>query len=75
MSLYDEIMDAQDNRVCKFGKIIAELDPEDRAGLEAALANPGITRISVVNVLTKRGLAVDRDTMTRHLRGKCVCHR
>lgn len=75
MSIYDEIMEAQDNRMCKFGKILAELDPEDRDGLEAALANPGITRISVVNVLTKRGLAVDRDTMTRHLRGKCVCYR
>lgn len=75
MSIYDEILSEIPDRMCKFGKILATLDPDDRAGLEKALEDPRITQISIVNVLTKRGLGVDRDIMSRHHRGKCVCFR
>jgi hypothetical protein len=75
VSLFDEILAEQPAPVCKFGKILETLDPDDKAGLEKALEDPRITQISIVNVLTKRGLVVDRDTMSRHIRGKCVCFR
>jgi hypothetical protein len=74
-SLLEEIESEQPNRICKFGRIIEQLEPDDRAGLEAAIARPDITRISIVNVLARRGFIVDRDTATRHLNGKCVCYR
>jgi hypothetical protein len=75
VSIYDEIMAEIPDRMCRFGEIIAALDPDDKAGLEKALDDPRITQIAIVNVLTKRGLTVDRDTMSRHVRGKCVCFR
>jgi hypothetical protein len=75
VNLFDEIVAEQPEQRCKFGKILSELDPEDRAGLEQALSSPEITQISVVNVLTRRGYAVDRDTMSKHVRGKCACFR
>jgi hypothetical protein len=31
--------------------------------------------VSVVNVLSKRGHHIDRDTISKHVRGKCVCNR
>lgn len=75
MGLLDEIVAEQGEARCKFARILEELDPDDRAGLEQALSRPDISRISIVNVLTRKGLAVDRDTMSRHTRGKCVCFR
>lgn len=75
MSIYDEIVAEQPVSICKFGKVLRELDPDDRAGLEQALSNPSITQISVVNVLNRRGHHVDRDTVSKHVRGKCVCNR
>jgi len=74
-SIYDEIISEQTPSICKFGKVLRELDPDDRAGLEEALSNPRITQISVVNVLSRRGFHVDRDTLSKHVRGKCVCQR
>lgn len=75
MDLYEEIVAEQPKRVCRFAKILEELDPDDRAGLEKALSDPKITQISVVNVLNRRGIIIDRDTMSAHVRGKCVCAR
>lgn len=73
--IYDEILAEQPVAICNFGKLLRDLDPDDRAGLEAALENPAITQISVVNVLNRRGHYVDRGTISRHVRGKCVCFR
>lgn len=73
--IYDEILNEQPIKRCKFGIILEDLDPDDRAGLERALADPKITNISVVNVLTRRGMHCDRDTMSKHMREKCVCFR
>lgn len=75
MGLLDEIVAEQPASRCKFGAVLSELDPDDRAGLEQALTRPDITQISIVNVLSRRGLSVDRATMSKHVRGKCACFR
>lgn len=75
LDLLDEIIAEQPPSKCKFGKILEQLDTDDRSGLEEALGRPDITQISVVNVLTRRGLTVDRDTLSKHVRGKCACFR
>ena len=73
--LYDELLSEQPVAICKFGILLRDLDPDDKAGLEAALSNPAITQISVINVLNRRGHHIDRDTLSRHAREKCACFR
>jgi hypothetical protein len=72
-SLLDEIVAEQQDKRCKFGKILEEMSPEDRKGFEEALARPEITRVSIINVLSRRGLSVNRETMGKHVEEKCVC--
>lgn len=57
---------------CKLGRIRAELDPEDRTDLDAAL-DGDFTGRAIFRVLKKRGFDVSESVVMRHRRGECVC--
>lgn len=51
------------------------LSKEDKAKLEAALADPTITNLAIARWLESRGLEISTFPVTRHRRGDCRCGR
>jgi len=58
---------------CGFGKTMDTLSKEDRAILEAALADERWTHRALFDALKKRGIAVSRETLARHRTKSCQC--
>ena len=73
MSLLADLKPAQP-QPCKMGRIIAELDPEDRTILEAALADFNTwTGAGLTKAINERGLDITRETLHAHRTGRCAC--
>lgn len=58
---------------CGLGKTMESLNKEDRAILEAALADKRWTHRALYEALQQRGIAVSRETLTRHRLKGCQC--
>lgn len=60
---------------CTIAVILAALTPEDRADLEAALADRSIGHRIIAEVLSAEGHPVKQGTVSRHRGGQCSCKR
>ncbi len=59
---------------CRVSKILAELDADDRAQVEAWLAHPNVPgHTHVARALTAIGHRILADSVGRHRRGDCNC--
>lgn len=58
---------------CKVRNTLQSLEPDDRAILEAALANPAWKAAPLADALLSRGIALDGKLITRHRQGLCSC--
>lgn len=58
---------------CGLGKTIDSLAEEDRSILEAALADARWSHKALYDALRQRGIAVSRETLTRHRLKGCQC--
>ena len=75
MGLLDEI-NANRQRTgttCSVETVMAALDKKDRADLEAALADFGVTGSAIARALQARGHKVTQHTIQRHRRKDCTC--
>lgn len=76
MGLSDALAKAkQDSRggtTCGVCKIIATLDKDDAAALDAAMADKSIFASTIVRALAAEGHKVTSGTLQRHRRGGCV---
>lgn len=64
---------APGRKECRTAWIAAQLSAEDRADLEAALANTGAAWAAIADELTSMGYRIDGQTVGRHGRGLCLC--
>lgn len=60
-------------QVCKIVQIRANLPPEDRDALDAAMANPDVTGASIARALKSEGISIAGFSIQRHRRGDCTC--
>lgn len=78
MGLLDDITTEQEktqpNR-CPVAKVMPDLSAEDRADLEAAMANPAIRHVAIARALEARGLRVGDKGIAMHRKGDCACAR
>lgn len=58
---------------CGIAKIREQLDPKDRAVLDAALADDKVTGSAISRVLKDRGHSISQNAVTYHQRGDCRC--
>lgn len=59
---------------CGVTLFLADLDPELRADVETALADPRITKTAIYRRLVARGhQPPSQFTLSRHARGDCSC--
>ena len=58
---------------CVIGRAFDSLTPEDREKLQAALAEPDISRNSIVEWLGKRGTKTTDTTVGTHRSNRCRC--
>ena len=75
MGLLDDIKNAQPRKgsKCSVPALLAALDKEDRADIEAAMADPVIASTSIVAILQREGHKIGISTIQRHRRGGCFC--
>jgi len=78
VGLLDEITAEQEktqpNR-CPVAKVLPDLSKEDRADLEAAMANPALRHVAIARALDSRGLRVGEKGIASHRKGDCACAR
>lgn len=75
-SLFDSIVAenaVKKGPVCSVQGVLANLSPEDAAGLIAAFANPDIKNTAIRRALADRGMKLTDHTVSRHRRGECLC--
>lgn len=74
MGLLDEIQAEQEGRKpgpkCSVCKLLASLDGDDLADLEAALENPGLQAAAIYRALRSRGQLVNLGAVQKHCRGE-----
>lgn len=58
---------------CSISVIRAQLDDEDRAALDAAMARTGTPSSVIARALRANGHDVQHQTVQRHRRGECKC--
>lgn len=58
---------------CELPKILAKLDPDERAIVEAWLADPDVENAHIARTLTKVGHTIQGQAVGRHRRGDCKC--
>ena len=58
---------------CSIGTYLDGLDAKERAELEQALTNDGLTTRAIHAVLDRRGHAPSYSSMIRHRAGRCLC--
>lgn len=56
---------------CRFAREYNALEPDDRAKLETAFANPEITTAWIYNVLSQNGFTSSESTVRTHRKGQC----
>ena len=78
MGLLDEIGEeqarTQPNR-CPVAKVLPEMAKDDRADLEAALANPALRHVAIARALDRRGHRVSDKAIAAHRGESCACSR
>ena len=78
MGLLDEIGEEQErtqpNR-CPVAKVLPEMDKDDRADLEAAMANPALRHVANARALERRGHRVNANGIAAHRGESCACAR
>lgn len=57
---------------CLTGLILAKLDAEDRAALEAAMAGD-MTHVAIMRALADEGHKIAQQSIGRHRKGECAC--
>ena len=57
---------------CLTGIILAKLDAEDRAALDAAMASD-MTHVSIMRALASQGHKIAQQSIGRHRKGECAC--
>lgn len=60
---------------CTVAAILAQLDPQKAASLEAALASSLIQHTAIAKTLKKWGYTLDPSGVSRHRHGGCRCAR
>ena len=60
-------------RPCKVGRIILELEPDDREILNTALTDGRWTAFKLAHALRDRGITITPDTIRAHMRATCTC--
>jgi hypothetical protein len=73
MGILADLTPPEKQKRCPFGRTIDALEKEDRAVLEAALADERWTHRALFDALRQRGITVSRETLTRHRTKACQC--
>tara|TARA_R110000868_G_scaffold292879_1_gene553390 strand:+ start:474 stop:713 length:240 start_codon:yes stop_codon:yes gene_type:complete len=58
---------------CTVSRLLAKLDPAERADYEAALANDELSAVTICKAFALEGHSVSRSPVERHRRGGCAC--
>lgn len=58
---------------CRLGALLGALPEDQRAKLEAALADGLLRHTSIARVLGRWGHRIAPDSVARHRRGQCAC--
>jgi hypothetical protein len=58
---------------CTFSVMYEALEPDDRADLDACMADEGITGAAIARGLNSIGFDIKQGTVTRHRNGECRC--
>lgn len=58
---------------CSVAWIASQLDEQDRADLEAAIANPSAALEAISKALSQMGYHIAAQTIGRHAHGSCLC--
>lgn len=75
MSLSKRIAEYEPPRIggrCRTCAALSEASPEDRAALEAALADPRYSNAGLSRILKEEGFQIQESTVRRHRRGECT---
>lgn len=77
MGLLDDIRAESQAKptVCTIAKVLAELEPKDRADLEMALDDEAVTHTAITRVLTRQGFNMHDKRVANHRNGSCACAR
>ena len=73
MGILADLTPPEKSNRCGLGKTIDSLSKEDRAILEAELVDERWTHRALFEAIRKRGIAVSRETLTRHRLKDCQC--
>jgi hypothetical protein len=73
-SLADDIQAARlvGGKKCALAEFKKKLSPEDRRGLDRAIADPAVSGRAICRALEKRGLVFAVGYIPKHRRGKCI---
>jgi hypothetical protein len=58
---------------CTFGRLLERLDKNERAVLEAAMADPDVQHKRIADVLKAAGHKMEAHTVSRHRNCECQC--
>ena len=75
MSLSKRIAEYEPPRIggkCRTCLALEESSPEDRAALQAALADPRYSNAGLSRILKEEGFQIQESTVRRHRRGECT---
>lgn len=61
------------NQTCHVGAVLQRVDDVDRAALEAALVDSGLTGVQIAELLQGEGFAVKSHSVQRHRNRMCDC--
>ena len=74
MGLLDDLTPHVKKYSCKIATILSELEPADRAILEAALQDTNTwTSRALANAVRQRGITLVDTSVTKHRNGLCSC--
>lgn len=79
MSAYTEaraaLMQVRKGPPCTMGQLVAGLDPDSAADLQADLDNPFVQGTDIGRNLATMERPIGQHVIDRHRRGECGCHR
>lgn len=56
---------------CKICKLLREVSPEESEAISAVLSDPMRSTASIYRAFKARGIALDRERVSKHRRGEC----
>lgn len=60
---------------CTVKRVAANLDPDEAADFEAAIASRDVTASAIARVMREDGHSISDQAIGRHRRGECACGR